>query len=87
MIALPAAPMTVVAFLAWEADRRSSASTIGRRTAAKRYIHKLAGLPVPTDDERVRATVRGIRRTVGVAPPKKETCYCRTNYRHGQFGS
>src|SRR5262249_53329502 len=31
----------------------------------------LAGHPVPTDDERVKATVRGIRRSLGTAPRKK----------------
>src|SRR5262249_14650290 len=46
-------------------------STIGRRVAAIRYAHKLAGHDAPTDDERVRATVRGIRRTKGTAPRKK----------------
>src|SRR6202035_1544494 len=33
--------------------------------------HKLAGHAVPTDDERVKATVRGIRRTHGTAARKK----------------
>jgi hypothetical protein len=28
-----------------------------------RYAHKLASFPTPTDDERVRTTVRGIRRS------------------------
>jgi integrase len=46
-------------------------STIGRRVAAIRYAHKLAGLPLPTDDERVRATMRGIRRSLGTARAKK----------------
>ena len=46
-------------------------STIGRRVAAIRYAHKLAGHAVPTDDERVKATVRGIRRTIGTAARKK----------------
>jgi site-specific recombinase XerD len=69
--ALPAEPATVAAFLAWEANRQTRPSTIGRRVAAIRYAHKLAGHEVPTDDERVRATVRGIRRAVGTAPTKK----------------
>lgn len=69
--ALPAAPATVAAFLAWEAERGAKPSTIGRRLAAIRYAHKLAALPLPTDDERVRATVRGIRRTHGAAPHRK----------------
>lgn len=68
---LPAAPETVAAFLAQEAGRRIKPSTIGRRVAAIRYAHKLARLPLPTDDERVTATLRGIRRTVGTAPAKK----------------
>jgi site-specific recombinase XerD len=61
----------VAAFLAAEADAGRAASTIGRRCAAIRYAHKLAGEPDPTDDEGVRATVRGIRRTVGTAPNQK----------------
>jgi hypothetical protein len=68
---LPACPETVAAFVAWEAQRGSRASTIGRRCASIKYAHKLAGHPIPTDDERVRATVRGIRRAVGTAPVKK----------------
>src|SRR5271166_613960 len=54
--ALPASPATVAAFLAHEASRSVKASTIGRRTAAIRYAHKLAGLATPTDDELVKAT-------------------------------
>jgi len=69
--ALPAAPEAVAAFLAHEAERGVRPSTIGRRVAAIRYAHKLAGLPLPTDDERVRATGRGIRRSLGAAPSKK----------------
>ena len=63
--------LKVAAFLAHEAERLVRPSTIGRRVAAIRYAHKLAGLPLPTDDERVRATVRGIRRSLGAAPSKK----------------
>jgi site-specific recombinase XerD len=70
-MALPAAPDAVAAFLAHEATRNVRPSTIGRRLAAIRYAHKLAGLPLPTDDERVRATLRGIRRTLGTAAVKK----------------
>jgi site-specific recombinase XerD len=68
---VPALPATVAAFLAHEASRNVKASTIGRRVAAIRYAHKLAGLETPTDDERVKATVRGIRRTLGTARSKK----------------
>jgi hypothetical protein len=68
---LQASPESVAAFLAHEAERRVRPSTIGRRVAAIRYAHKLAGLPLPTDDERVRATMRGIRRSLGTARAKK----------------
>jgi site-specific recombinase XerD len=69
--ALPASPETVAAFLAHEADQGSAASTITRRCAAIRYAHRLAELDPPTNSERVRATLRGIRRTVGAAPARK----------------
>jgi site-specific recombinase XerD len=69
--ALPASPETVAAFLAHEAERGSAASTITRRCAAIRYAHRLAELEPPTNSERVRATLRGIRRTVGAAPARK----------------
>src|SRR5215813_1516193 len=69
--ALPATAETVAAFLAAEVERGIRPSTIGRRVAAVRYAHKLAGHAVPTDDERVKATVRGIRRSLGTAPRKK----------------
>lgn len=68
--ALPASPATVCAYLASEA-KRSKTSTIGRRVAAIRYAHKLANFSVPTDDELVKATMRGIRRTIGAAAVKK----------------
>jgi hypothetical protein len=69
--ALPASPEAVAAFLAHDVETGSRPSTLGRRVAAIRYAHKLAGHPVPTDDERVKATMRGIRRSLGTAPQKK----------------
>jgi site-specific recombinase XerD len=68
--ALPASPETVAAYLAAEAQT-AKPSTIGRRVAAIRYAHKLAGVETPTDAEGVKATVRGIRRTFGGARNKK----------------
>jgi site-specific recombinase XerD len=68
---LPAAPEALCAFLAFEANRGISPSTLGRRLAAIRHAHRLAGLEPPTDGERVRATMRGIRRCCGAAPVKK----------------
>ena len=69
--ALPATSEAVAAFLAHDAETGSRPSTLGRRVAAIRYAHRLAGHAVPTDDERVRATMRGIRRSLGTAPRKK----------------
>jgi site-specific recombinase XerD len=68
---LPADPGAIAAFLAAEAKQGLKPSTIGRRAAAIGYAHKLAGHAAPTQDERVRAVLRGIRRTVGIAPSRK----------------
>jgi site-specific recombinase XerD len=67
---LPAAPETVAAYIAAEAQT-AKPSTISRRVAAIRYAHKLAGIQTPTDAEGVKATMRGIRRTFGGARNKK----------------
>ena len=69
---LPATPETIAGFLAAEAARGIKPSSIGRRVAAIRYAHKLAGIgEPPTNSEIVKATVRGIRRTVGAAQVRK----------------
>jgi site-specific recombinase XerD len=68
--ALPAAPETVASYIAAE-SLTAKTSTIGRRIAAIRYAHKLAGLDTPTDAEAVKATMRGICRTFGSAKVKK----------------
>lgn len=68
---LPAEPAAVAAFLAAEADAGRQVRTLARRCAAIRYAHRLQQLPTPTDAEAVRATLRGIRRTVGTAPRQK----------------
>src|SRR5437899_2039883 len=63
--AMPASPEAVAGFLAAEAARGIRPSSIGRRVAAIRYAHKLAGIgEPPTNSEVVKATVRGIRRTL-----------------------
>ena len=79
--ALPAAAETVAAFLAHDVEAGSRPSTLGRRVSAIRYAHKLAGHPAPTDDERVQATMRGIRRTVGTAPRKKTSATASSRWR------
>ncbi|MGE8128943.1 site-specific integrase [Methylobacterium sp. NPDC080182] len=69
--AIPARPETVAAFIVAEAEAGRAASTISRRLAAIKYAHKLAKAPDPTDDEAVRAVLKGARRKVGVAPNQK----------------
>jgi site-specific recombinase XerD len=71
LCALPADPAAVAAFIAAETARGVKSSTIGRRVAGIRYSHKLAGYSSPTDDERVKAVVRGAQWTLGTAPAKK----------------
>src|SRR6516225_8938032 len=68
---LPASPETVAAFLAAETGNGTKPSTLTRRVAAIRYAHKLARLDTTTDSEAVKATLRGIRRTVGAAKVRK----------------
>jgi site-specific recombinase XerD len=68
---LPATPETVAAYLASGAEAGLKPSTISRRCAAIRYAHKLAGHEPPTNAEAVKATLRGIRRAIGVAPARK----------------
>ena len=59
---LPASPEAVAAYLSHEAEAGRASSTIGRRLAAIRYVHKFARLPDPTDHEDVHAVMKGIRR-------------------------
>jgi site-specific recombinase XerD len=61
---LPASPEAVAAFLAFDAKSGTQSSTLERRLAALRYAHKLAGHPSPTATEAVKATLRGIKRTL-----------------------
>src|ERR1700739_1807081 len=75
---LPASPETVAAFLAAETGEGTKPSTLARRIAAIRYAHKLAHLDTPTDSEAVKATLRGIRRTVGAAKLRKDPALAAT---------
>jgi hypothetical protein len=52
-------------------DLAAAIDSLGRRVAAIRYAHKLAGHALPTDAEGVKATMRGIRRTYGSARVRK----------------
>lgn len=68
---LPASPEAVAGFLVAEAEAGRSASTIGRWLAAIWYGHKLVKVADPTDDEDVRAAMKGIRRRIGTTPPRR----------------
>jgi site-specific recombinase XerD len=70
--ALPASPAAVAGFLADEASAGKRASTLGRRLAAIRYFHRAGGHETPTGDEKVKAVLSGIRRTIGAAPARKK---------------
>jgi site-specific recombinase XerD len=70
--ALPATAAAVCGFLADEASASRRASTLGRRLAAIRYFHRAAGYETPTADEKVKAVLSGIRRTIGAAPVRKK---------------
>jgi integrase len=64
-------PATVAAYLSHLADQGRKASTIARRGAAIGYRHRCAGHEPPTNSEGVKATMRGIRRTIGVSKSQK----------------
>ena len=69
---LPATPHTLRLYLTALAEAGARASTISRRVSAISQAHQLAGhVRPPTHDWTVRATLRGIRRTLGTAPEQK----------------
>jgi integrase len=57
--------------LAFEAQRGVKYATISRRVAAIHFMHLSDALESPTSSNGVRATLKGIRRTLGMAPLKK----------------
>jgi integrase len=70
--ALPAHQGLVAAYLSHLALAGLKVSTIGRRCAAIADKHRQAGYdPSPTATAGVRAVMKGIRRTIGIAPVKK----------------
>ena len=68
---LPAKPAAIATFLSAQAEAGVKTSTLSRRVAAIRYAHTSAGLEPPTSAEVVKATMKGIRRSLGVATAKK----------------
>ena len=59
---VPCTPNMVARFLAAHAET-SACATLGRVLAAINYAHRQKGVESPTQSERVRATMMGIRRT------------------------
>ena len=72
LTALPATCEAVVAFLAAQASAGKRASTLQRRLAAIGYMHKIANVPSPIGSEVIKATLSGIRRSIGEAPDRKK---------------
>jgi site-specific recombinase XerD len=68
---LPASVSTVASYLASLAKANLKASTITRRCAGIRYMHRMAGYEPPTSSEAIKAVVAGIRRSLGTAVTRK----------------
>jgi len=68
---LPATVDTVAAYLASLARSGLKASTITRRCAGIRYMHRVAGFEPPTGNEAIKAVLAGIRRSIGTAATRK----------------
>jgi site-specific recombinase XerD len=68
--ALPASPETILCYVVDLVDRFTVA-TIDRRLSSIGYYHKQARHALPTKDPEVERTMRGIRRSKGIAPNGK----------------
>jgi site-specific recombinase XerD len=72
LVAIPASPETVAAFVAWSVDAAGhKPATIRRRLSAISMAHKTNGLEAPTEAAVVRAVWRGIAREHGTANEPK----------------
>jgi integrase len=63
---IPASPETIAAYIA-HMSRTHRTATIVRRVMGLSKAHEAIGAPNPTKSEIVRATMRGIKRTIGTA--------------------
>ena len=68
---MPAEPETVAMFVASQAARGLSPSTLMRRLAAIRLVHLGAGHPSPHNTIQVTEVMCGIRRDWGKPPDRK----------------
>ena len=62
---------TVAAYLASLARSGLKASTITRRCAGIRYMHRMAGFESATSSEAIKAVLAGIRRSIGTSVTRK----------------
>jgi len=70
--ALPATPHTVAAFIAAEAESGKAPSTLTRRLAAIRLVHRGAQLASPHDAIEVSEVLQGVRRSRETPPVQKK---------------
>ncbi|MGG3814552.1 site-specific integrase [Methylorubrum rhodesianum] len=68
---VPAEPHTVAAYVAHLADTGRKPATINLHVAAIAAVHRAGGFDVPTTSEAVKATQRGVRRTLGTRQVRK----------------
>ena len=61
----------MAAYLAGLAKAGLKASTITRRCAGIRYMHRMVSLESPTSNEAIKAVLAGIRRSMGTAATRK----------------
>ena len=78
---LPASVDAVVLFLSDLAGQGIKSTSIVRKASAIKFAHRDAGFASPTDMEAVRATLSGIRRTLGTKPRQVPldwnlSCFC-----------
>jgi site-specific recombinase XerD len=72
LVSLPATSETICLYLTDLAQRGRAVPTLERRVAALKLAHRTAGVePSPTEDVAVRQVMRGIRRTIGIAPRRQ----------------
>lgn len=68
---MPAEPAVIAAYVAHLADAGRKVATIDLHVAAIAAVHRAARLDVPTSSEAVKATMRGVRRTLGTRQTRK----------------
>jgi site-specific recombinase XerD len=68
---LPARPEAVATYASYMVREGLGVSSVARAMAAVSQAHQMAGHESPTKTAPVRETIRGIRRTLGVAPDQK----------------